>query len=102
MISQRNSEVALKRHKQFKKDLQKIRITDKQFEKLVKYLTTLLDGKDLPLEARDHSLQGEFKDVHEFHLGGDIIVLYRKIVHPDGGVSIHLLRIGTHNQIFKR
>ncbi len=94
--------MALKRHKQFKKDFAKLKITDKQFEKLSKYISLLLEGKKLPKEAKDHSLEGEFKDVREFHLGGDIIVLYRKVVEQNGSMSIHLLRIGTHNQIFRR
>ncbi len=94
--------MGLKRHKQFKKDLTNLKLSDKQFEKFVRFLSLLLEGKELPKEARDHSLKGDFKDVRDFHLGGDIIVLYRKILEPDGKISIHLLRIGTHNQIFKK
>ncbi len=94
--------MALKRHKQFKKDLSNLKLTDKQFEKLIKYVSLLLEGKELPEEARDHPLKGEFKDVRDFHLGGDIVVLYRKVVGLDGSISIHLLRIGTHNQVFRK
>ncbi len=93
--------MTLKRHKQFKKDFEKLKINDGQYEKFIKSVSLLLDGKKLPKEARDHSLKGDFKDVREFHIGGDIIVLYRMVIESNGTISIHLLRIGTYNQIFR-
>ena len=86
----------LKRHKQFKKDLRSVRLTDKQFEKLIRYVSLLLNGKPLPPEAKDHPLVGNWKDFREFHLGGDLIVIYRI-----EGNDLILTRMGTHNQLFK-
>jgi len=86
----------LKRHKQFKKDLAKVKLTDKQFEKFIKYISLLLEQKPLPSEAKDHPLSGDWKDFREFHLGGDLIVIY-KIENN----NLILVRIGTHNQLFK-
>jgi len=86
----------LKRHKQFKKDLAKVKLTDKQFEKFIKYISLLLEQKPLPPEAKDHPLSGDWKDFREFHLGGDLIVIY-KIENN----NLILVRIGTHNQLFK-
>ena len=86
----------LKRHKQFKKDLRSVRLTDKQFEKLIRYVSLLLNGKPLPPEAKDHPLVGNWKDFREFHLGRDLIVIYRI-----DGDNLVLTRIGTHNQLFK-
>ena len=86
----------LKRHKQFKKDLKKINLTDKQFEKFVKYISLLLEKKPLPPEAKDHQLVGNWKDFREFHLGGDLLVIY-KVEKND----LILIRIGTHNQLFE-
>jgi len=86
----------LKRHKQFKKDLNKVRMTDKQFEKFVRYISLLLEGKPLPPEAKDHPLSGNWKDFREFHLGGDLLVIY-KVDNKD----LILVRIGTHNQLFE-
>ena len=86
----------LKRHKQFKKDLRSVRLTDKQFEKFIKYVSLLLNGKPLPPEAKDHPLVGNWKDFREFHLGGDLIVIYRI-----EGDDLILTRMGTHNQLFK-
>ncbi|MDM8547697.1 type II toxin-antitoxin system YafQ family toxin, partial [Candidatus Venteria ishoeyi] len=30
----------------------------------------------MPDEAKDHTLLGEYKDCREFHLGGDILLIY--------------------------
>lgn len=86
----------LKRHKQFVKDLRKIRLTDEQFQKLIKYVSLLLDKKPLPPKARDHELLGIWQGFREFHLGGDLLVIYRKTKN-----EIILTRIGTHSQLFK-
>jgi len=86
----------LKRHKQFKKDLRKVNLTDKQFERFIKYVSLLIEGKPLPPEARDHALIGEWKDFREFHLGGDVLVIYEV-----DGDDLILVRIGTHNQLFE-
>ena len=84
------------RAKTFKKDYQKLKIPDKQYAKYIKYLSLLLEGKELPLEARDHSLIGNYSGFREFHIGGDLLVIY--CIEDD---IIRLTRIGTHSQIFK-
>jgi len=86
----------LKRHKQFIKDLRKLRITDEQFKKLAKYVTLLTEGKPLPPESRDHELVGIWQGFREFHLGGDLLVIYRRTEE-----EVILVRIGTHSQLFK-
>ena len=80
----------------FKKDYQKLKITDTQYTKYIKYLSILLDGKKLPFEARDHHLIGNFSGFKEFHIGGDLVVIYR--IEDD---ILRLTRIGTHSQLFK-
>jgi len=84
------------RHKKFINDLKKVRLSDSQYEKLIRYLGMLLQQQTLPAEARDHSLKGEYSDTNEFHLGGDMLVVY---MHQEE--QIVLLRIGTHAQLFK-
>ncbi|WP_461828854.1 type II toxin-antitoxin system RelE/ParE family toxin [Aquifex sp.] len=82
-------------HEQFIKDLNKVKLKNKQhMQKLFTYVSLLLNEKPLPPEAKDHSLKGNFKDIREFHLRGDIIVLYRKDEN-----KIQLLRIGSHAQV---
>jgi mRNA interferase YafQ len=84
------------RAKTFKKDYQRLKISDSQYTKYIKYLSLLLEGKTLPLEARNHTLIGNYSDFKEFHIGGDVLVVY--YVEDD---IIRLTRIGTHSQIFK-
>jgi mRNA interferase YafQ len=84
------------RTKTFKKDYQKLKISDDQYAKYIKYLSLLLDDKILPLEARDHTLIGNYSGYKEFHIGGDLLVIY--CIADD---ILRLTRIGTHSQLFK-
>ncbi|NPA16171.1 MAG: type II toxin-antitoxin system YafQ family toxin, partial [Aquificae bacterium] len=68
---------SLKVHKQFIKDLKKSKLNPSNTEKLFVYINLLINGKNLPVEARDHSLKGEWSDTREFHVSGDLIVIYR-------------------------
>ncbi len=88
----------LRRHKTFIKDLKKARLADSHFEKLIQYLNALKESKQLPAESKDHSLSGEYQDCREFHLGGDMLIIYLENLKDK---EITLLRIGTHSQLFK-
>ena len=70
------------RAKTFKKDYQRLKISDNQYAKYIKYLSLLLEGKALPLEARDHNLIGNYSGFKEFHLGGDLLVIYYAEIDP--------------------
>lgn len=87
---------AVKRHKQFLQDFAKISLSDNHFAKLVQYMALLMQEAPLPPEARDHSLEGEWGQYREFHIGGDVLVIY-KIENK----TLYLARIGTHNQLFR-
>ncbi len=84
------------RTKTFKKEYLKTKMTDTQYMKYLKYIVTLLEEKQLPAESKDHSLTGEYTGFREFHIGGDLLVIY--IVEDD---IVRLTRIGTHSQLFK-
>ncbi len=83
-------------HKIFLKDLKKAKLNQTNLTKLFVYVSMLLNKEDLPKEAKDHCLKGELKDFREFHISGDVIVLYR--VERN---ILQILRIGSHNEIFK-
>jgi len=85
----------LRRHKQFIKDMKKIKMSDTQFQKFVNYIS-LLYNQELPMEVKEHSLTGEWSDTREFHIGGDLLVIYIKT-----NEELILIRIGTHSQLFK-
>lgn len=86
----------LKRHKYFRKDELKVKLTDEQYAKRITYLSLIMECKPLPSEARDHDLLGEYKGFREFHLGGDMLLIYT--VRDD---TLYLQRMGTHSQLFK-
>ena len=88
--------MTLKRHKFFKKDELKAKLTDEQYTKRLIYLTLILEGKALPAEARDHELLGGYRGMREFHLGGDMLLIYTIIDDV-----LYLQRLGTHSQLFK-
>ena len=64
-------------HKIFIKDLKKAKLNQTNLTKLFMYVSMLLNDDKLPKEAKDHQLKGELKDFREFHISGDVIVLYR-------------------------
>jgi len=88
----------LRRHRTFIKEFKKARLADSQFEKFIQFANLLKEGKTLPAESKDHSLTGEYKDCREFHLGGDMLIIY--LVNNATDETI-LLRVGTHSQLFK-
>jgi len=87
----------LDRHKHFIRDSRNTRITDQQATKLFLYIASLLKGESLPIESRDHSLTGEWTDFREFHIGGDMLVIYA--IDEE---FVYLARLGTHAQLFKK
>ena len=84
------------RTKTFKKEYLKVKMSDSQYVKYLKYLVILLEDTTLPLESRDHNLLGEYVGFREFHIGGDLLIIY--VIKDD---VLRLTRIGTHSQLFK-
>lgn len=87
----------LRRHKKFINDLSNAKLADAQFEKFIKYLNLLQNDQPLPEEALDHALIGDWADFREFHLGGDLLIIYKI---NDAESEIVLSRIGTHSKLF--
>ena len=83
-------------HKNFTKGVQKAKLNPSNTAKLFIYISLLLNEEELPSEARDHALSGNYKDTNEFHISGDLLVVYRVEEH-----TLELLKIGTHSQLFK-
>ena len=87
--------LSIERHKQFIKDFSNCKISDKHFTKYILFIAKLIEQQELPPEAKDHSLEGEWGDFREFHISGDLLVIYK----VDGNV-LSLVRIGSHSQLF--
>jgi mRNA interferase YafQ len=87
--------LTLFRTKTFLKEYRKIKFSDKLYLKYVIYITTLLKEESLPKEAKDHALKGEYSKYREFHISGDLLLIY--IV--ENGI-LKLVRIGSHSELF--
>lgn len=82
-------------HKIFAKELKNAQLNPTNTAKLFMFISLLLNNEELPAEARDHQLLGIWSDVNEFHISGDLLVIYR--INQQ---VLELLRIGTHSQLF--
>jgi len=87
----------IRRHKKFLKDYRDCKLSDTQFEKFVHYINLLREDKHLPAESKEHALSGNYQDCREFHLGGDMLLIYLETELNE----IVLMRIGTHSQLFR-
>ncbi len=85
----------IKRHKKFLKDFRDTKLSDSQFEKFVYYINALRTDSTLPPESKNHNLIGNYKDCQEFHLGGDMLIIYLEYDN-----EITLMRMGTHSKLF--
>jgi len=83
-------------HKTFTKEVKKSKLNSTNTAKLFLFISLLLNEEELPSESRDHELTGNYKDTKEFHISGDLLVVYRI-----ENSTLELLRIGTHSQLFK-
>tara|TARA_B100001063_G_C16542604_1_gene442004 strand:- start:447 stop:719 length:273 start_codon:yes stop_codon:yes gene_type:complete len=84
------------RTKIFLKDYRKLSMSDQHYAKYVEYVSLLLKEQTLPPEALDHSLKGDYKNYREFHISGNLLIIY---IIEDG--YLKLVRIGTHAQLFE-
>lgn len=71
-------------------------MSDQHYAKYVEYVTLLLKEQKLPKEALDHTLKGEFSQYREFHISGDLLIIY--LIEEE---YVKLIRIGTHAQLFE-
>lgn len=87
--------------KKFIKDWERLSRSGKHDMKQLKEAMILLIANDAPLSAewRDHELTGEFSDMRECHIKGDLLLLYQIRDIPNGEI-IAFTRAGTHSEIF--
>jgi len=88
--------LGLERVKTFKKDIAKLKFSNQHYAKYILYLGYLLNNKELPAEAKDHDLKGQWNGYREFHISGDLLLIYR--IENE---VLYLIRIGSHSQLFE-
>ncbi len=86
----------VKRHKSFVKDLRRVKLSDKHYAKYILYVAKLIEGKPLPQEACNHPLKGTYAGYYEFHISGDVLVIYKLTEN-----ELWLIRMGSHSELFK-
>ena len=80
---------------QFKRDVRKARARGKDLGKLRVLLESLIDQEPLAARHRDHPLRGIWNRHREAHIEADWLLIYRV-----KGDELHLVRTGTHSDLF--
>ena len=70
-------------------------MSNQHYSKYITYLAKLINQEELPPEAQDHPLIGNYSDTREFHISGDLLLIYLFTE-----TELVLIRIGTHSQLF--
>jgi mRNA interferase YafQ len=84
------------RTSQFKRDVKKALRRNKDPEKLKTLVKKLVKGQSLPEKYQDHPLKGDYQDCRDSHIEPDWILIYRI-----KGNILHLIRTGTHADLFR-
>jgi len=85
----------------FIKDCERLSRSGKHDMHRLKEAMMLIIANDgpLPPEWNDHDLKGEFDNLRECHLKGDLLLTYR-IEAYDGDSLVTFMRAGTHSELF--
>jgi mRNA interferase YafQ len=84
------------RPSQFKRDVKRAKARGKDLGKLRLRLESLMEQEPLAARHRDHPLRGIWKGHREAHIEPDWLVVYRV-----KGSDLHLVRTGTHSDLFR-
>lgn len=84
------------RSTQFKRDVRRAGKRGKDLTKLRVLLASLIQQEPLSDRYLDHPLRGTWKGFREAHIEPDWLLIYRV-----GGDELHLVRTGSHADLFK-
>ncbi len=84
------------RSTQFKRDVKRAEKRGKDLGKLRTLLSALIRQEPLFARTLDHPLRGIWKGYRETHIEPDWLLIYR----IEGG-ELHLVRTGSHSDLFK-
>lgn len=83
------------RSSQFRRDVKRAEKRGKDLSKLRNVLGLLLTGTELPPRFKDHALKGDWRGFRDAHIEPDWLLIYRI-----AGNELHLMRTGTHADLF--
>ena len=80
---------------QFRRDVKLAHRRGKDMDRLRDLILLLLEGTPLPPRFRDHALTGFWNHFRDCHIEPDWLLIYKI-----EGNSLHLVRTGTHADLF--
>ena len=80
----------------FRRDVKRAQKRGKDTAKLRQVISLLVAGEPLPELYNDHPLRGNWKGYRDAHIGPDWLLIYRIV-----GDKLHLVRTGTHADLFE-
>ena len=84
----------------FKRDFKKVHkqglISDNDILEIEKIINCIANGEQLEPKYKDHALVGDYEGFRDCHIKPNVLLIY-KIDEK----SVHLARIGRHQDIFK-
>ena len=79
----------------FKKDLKKLRSSNRNEDELLAIIDDLAHGRSLGETCRDHILIGDYVGCRECHIRPDWLLIYQ-VTETD----LRLVRTGSHSELF--
>ena len=80
---------------QFRRDVKLAQKRGKDMAKLREIILLLVEGKPLTARCKDHALSGEWSHFRDCHIEPDWLLIYKV-----EGDDLHLVRTGTHSDLF--
>lgn len=83
----------------FKKDLKRLRNNEAKLSKVANVIELLAQGEDIPASMRPHKLIGNYAGHLELHVEGDLLLIWLEKTEL-GDMTIYLVRLGSHSELF--
>ena len=81
--------------KEYKKNYKKLTLKEKDLVDEIVY--RLSNNETLERKYKDHKLKGEFKELREYHVKPDFLLIYQK---QDDKLILTCINIGSHIELF--
>ena len=84
----------------FRKDIKRYINQPKRLERIRDVIRILECGDEIPKSLRPHKLVSNYSDCLELHIESDLLLIWRE-QSEEGEIMVHLLRLGSHSDLFK-
>lgn len=83
----------------FKKDIKRLRNNEAKLSKVAHVIEMLAQGEDIPASMKPHKLIGNYTGHLELHVEGDLLLIWLEKTEL-GDMTIYLVRLGSHSELF--